>query len=195
VVILAVTMAGPGSVQRAAAQTCTVAALSQNAPANVSTNFYHRIDTAGAVADCHGSCASPTGYFPISQSGNSLTDGMKDREAWLRGTVPHQPTYRPFRDPGVQVIAGWMYNAVDRHNAIDYGFSGGAFPVHAPADGTVVWIGYQASPGNVVILEHRAPTGRTVRTIMRHLTWRGDSCGSSGRGNGAHTAATRCTTA
>lgn len=137
---------------------CDIDSAAQSAPALTSTNWYHRIDGAGNVSASH-----PDGYYQISSA------SMVNRSAWLDATVPRMPIYKPFRDSTVTVGTGWMYGTNSRHNAVDYGNAGNSFRVDAVADGTVLWVGYMPSPGNVVIIEHTAKDGSRFRTIYHHL--------------------------
>ncbi|MBZ4417351.1 hypothetical protein [Myxococcus sp. RHSTA-1-4] len=152
--LLALTTLAP-TLARAA---CDIDSAAQSAPALSSNNWYHRIDGAGNVAASH-----PDGYYQISSA------SMVDRAGWLDGTVARMPMYKPFRDSAVQVGVGWMYGANSRHNAVDYDKDGASFRVDAVADGTVVWVGYMPSPGNVVIIEHTAKDGSRFRAIYHHL--------------------------
>lgn len=152
--LLALTPLAP-TLARAA---CDIDSAAQSAPALTSTNWYHRIDGTGAIAASH-----PDGYYQISSA------SMVDRAGWLDRTVARMPVYKPFRDSAVQVGVGWMYGANSRHNAVDYDKDGASFRVDAVADGTVVWVGYMPSPGNVVIIEHTAKDGSKFRTIYHHL--------------------------
>lgn len=152
-----------------AAQTCTVIPDAINAPLG-GGYAYDAINTDGVVINCHGTSSEPcknlTRYYPIS-------NGMIGRDAWLAATVPEMPVYKPVRDPSVKVISGYVYGGgLDGllHNAIDYGKDYSAkFPVYAVADGTVIWIGYSPSTGNVVIIEHTSPNGQKWRTLQSHL--------------------------
>ena len=137
---------------------CDIDSAAQSAPGLSSGNWYHRIDGAGNVAAGH-----PDGYYQISSI------SMVNRAAWLDQTVARMPVYKPFRDTAVGVAVGWMYGANSRHNAVDYVKSGASFRVDAVADGTVVWVGYMSSPGNVVIVEHTARDGSRFRTLYHHL--------------------------
>ena len=137
---------------------CDIDSAAQSAPALTSSNWYHRIDGAADVAASHAD-----GYYQISAA------SMVDRAGWLDGTVARMPVYKPFRDTTVQAGTGWMYGVNSRHNALDYDKDGASFRVDAVADGTVVWVGYMPSPGNVVIVEHTARDGSRFRTIYHHL--------------------------
>ncbi|MFP2924636.1 M23 family metallopeptidase [Pyxidicoccus sp. 3LG] len=137
---------------------CDIDSAAQSAPGLTSGNWYHRIDGAGNVGTWH-----PDGYYQISSA------SMVNRGTWLDGTVARMPVYKPFRDTGVGVGVGWMYGANSRHNAVDYDKDGASFRVDAVADGTVVWVGYMSSPGNVVIVEHTARDGSRFRTVYHHL--------------------------
>src|SRR5262249_3433785 len=136
---------------------CNVAANAQNAPPATTGNCYHRIDDRGSIAGRHPDC-----YYQISQS-------IRDLDGWLAAMVPQMPVYRPFRDNNVTPITGWMYDNINRHNAVDYGRGGATFRVDAVADGQVIWIGWMSSPGNVVIIEHTAANGQKFRVIYHHF--------------------------
>ncbi|MFP2907700.1 hypothetical protein ACLESD_22160 [Pyxidicoccus sp. 3LFB2] len=137
---------------------CTIDSAAQSAPGLTSSNWYHRIDGAGNVAASHAD-----GYYQISGA------SMVDRAGWLDATRARMPVYKPFRDTAVQAGTGWMYGANSRHNALDYDKDGASFRVDAVADGTVLWVGYMPSPGNVVIVEHTARDGSKFRTVYHHL--------------------------
>jgi hypothetical protein len=145
------------------AQNCTAANEGLNAIPGQSNNWYHEIDETGARVRNHG-----PGYFPIAAT--SSQDGMADRDAWVTSTTAPMPIYPGTDDPSVRIITGWVYANGNSHNAIDYARNeGGRFPVYAMADGEVIWKGYAASPGNVVIIQHTAPSGERFRTIYHHL--------------------------
>jgi murein DD-endopeptidase MepM/ murein hydrolase activator NlpD len=143
------------------ASNCTVYEPGIAHPPNTSNNWYREIDTSGTVIRSHG-----VGYYPLSMTNSWL--GMEDRDGWMGATEHNQPIYPPTNDPDVQVTTGWIYGSGSSHNAFDYS-GGGIFTVNAVADGVVLWKGYMASPGNVVIIEHTAPDGTTFRTLYHHL--------------------------
>lgn len=113
-----------------------------------------------------------TAYWGIS----SVEDGhgIFQLTQWLEKNQPHMPIYKPVSGEGVRVSGAFVHPEVENgpstHSAIDYSRPDGtSFPIHAIADGRVIWVGYHPSPGNVVIIEHTPPTGMPFRAIYHHV--------------------------
>lgn len=137
-----------------------IAANAQNAPPLYTSNYYNGIDYTGTVIG-----DSPDWYYQISSA-------IENLDGWLAATKPPTTVLLPFTDETVKPLTGWMYAENARHNAIDYIGTKGSFAVRAVADGKVIWVGYNPSPGNVVIIEHPGsgrPGSYGFRVIYHHL--------------------------
>lgn len=85
------------------------------------------------------------------------------------------PMYLPFRHPDVRLTSGWFYGNDNSHRGQDYSRKNvpentdPTFAVHASAAGVVVDAYWANLSGNVVVIEHTAPTGEKYVSFYGHL--------------------------
>lgn len=97
-----------------------------------------------------------------------------DAQVFAASMTPKMPMYEPF-EADVTLVAGWHYSSGSHHSGLDWWkttVSSGndvTFKVNAIAPGRVVSQFWDNWFGNLVIIEHVAPTGQKYRSLYMHL--------------------------
>lgn len=85
------------------------------------------------------------------------------------------PMYLPFRHPDARLTSGWFYGNGNSHRGQDFSRkdvpenTDPTFAVYASAAGVVVDVYWSSLSGNVVAVEHTAPTGQKYLSYYGHL--------------------------
>ena len=134
----------------------------------------------------HGTCATPQ-YYSSSYAGDTPSgitvatiaaafDETGDAYNWLKHEArARMPFFLPFRHPDVVLSQGWMYDGGSFHGAQDFARSGvsdgedSTFLVRAMSWGVVRDVYYSRGGGNIVVIEHTAPTGEKYLSRYMHL--------------------------
>lgn len=95
--------------------------------------------------------------------------------AFLKGVKAKMPFYLPYRHPQARLTSGWLYGSGSSHRGQDYSRSDipdgtdPTFAVYASAAGLVTDVFWSDLSGNIVVIEHTAPSGERYLSYQSHL--------------------------
>ena len=132
-----------------------------------------------------GLCTTPQPYvgsmtrsFPSGRtlkSPRSTFSSESSAVEYLKKVKAKMPFYLPYRHPKVRLSSGWLYGSGNSHRGQDYSRSDvpdgedSTFAVRASAGGVVTDVFWTDLSGNIVVVEHTAPSGEKYVTYYSHL--------------------------